>query len=414
MRIAIVGSGISGLSAAYLLHADHEITLFEADDRAGGHTHTVPVELDGESHAVDTGFIVFNERNYPNFVRLLGRLGVRSHETTMSFSVRCDRTGLEYNGTSINRLFAQRRNLVNPGFYRMLRDILRFNREAAAVLEGGRGSTTVGEYVTENRYSEAFTERYLIPMGAAIWSAPPGSFRDFPIRFVVEFFRNHSLLGLRGHPVWRVIDGGSFRYVEALTRGFRDRIRTGWPVRSVTRLPDRVNVTAGANQVEPFDHVVLACHADQALQVLTDASDRERELLEAFPYQPNDVVLHTDVSALPKRRLAWGSWNYRIRRERTDRVTLTYDMNMLQGLNASRVFCVTLNEDGLVSPAHVIRRLTYHHPLFTSTRAAAQKRHAEVINVNRTSFCGAYWGYGFHEDGLASALRVCRPLGGTL
>jgi predicted NAD/FAD-binding protein len=411
MDIAIVGSGISGLVAAHLLHENHRVTVFEADDRVGGHTHTVRVETGDGDHAVDTGFIVYNELNYPNFVKLLARLGVATAATTMSFSVRCDRTGLEYNGSSLNRLFVQRRNLFRPRFHRMIRDILRFNKEAPAMLGGEDNGTTVGDYVSEHGYSKGFVEHYLMPMGSSIWSSPPGRFLEFPIRFVVQFFENHKLLSLSGRPVWRVIKGGSSQYVARLTRGYQDRIRLKSPVRGVRRFQNGVQVTVGGETPERFDHVILACHSDQALAVLDDPTTTERELLSAFPYQANDVLLHTDASVLPRRRRAWAAWNCRIGQTAPGRVVLTYNMNILQDLAASEVFCVTLNDTESVEAKRVIRRLRYEHPLYTTEAKWAQQRHGELVHVNRTSFCGAYWGYGFHEDGVKSALAVCQPFG---
>jgi predicted NAD/FAD-binding protein len=328
----------------------------------------------------------------------------------MSFSVRCDRTGLEYNGTSLNRLFAQRRNLLRPRFLGMLRDILRFHRQAPEILARDDEETTVGQYLEENRFGRSFGEHYLVPMGAALWSCPPDTFRQFPIRFLVEFMRNHFLLQLRGRPVWRVICGGSARYVEAMTRRFSDRIRLSSPVRRVSRGTDGVRISTDGVGTETYDHAILACHADQALAMLDRPTRVERELLGAFPYQRNEVVLHTDTSLLPRKRLAWASWNYHLGRHKRDRSTVTYNMNLLQGLESRNTFLVTLNDLERIHPDRVIRRYVYHHPVYARGRASAQARHEDVIGPNRTSFCGAYWGYGFHEDGVASALRVCRAL----
>jgi predicted NAD/FAD-binding protein len=413
MRIAVVGAGISGLTVAHLLAKEHDLTVFEAEEWIGGHTHTVPVDVAGDRQNVDTGFIVFNERNYPNFVRLLTALGVASQPTTMSFSVRCDRTRLEYNGTSLNRLFAQRRNLFRPRFHRMIRDILRFHREAPALLATEDEATSVGEYLAAKGYSEEFAEQFLIPMGSALWSCPAGSFRQFPIRFVVEFFNRHAMLQVSGRPVWRTIVDGSWRYVEALTRPFRDRVRVSCPVRSIRRRVDRVEVTSPGG-TETFDHVVIACHSDQALAILADASERERDILGAFPYQRNETVLHWDISVLPRTRRAWAAWNSHLRKEGGDRAAVTYNMQILQRLSSRHVFYVTLNEEADLDPAKVLGRFTYHHPVYIKDRVQAQRRRAELINVNRTSFCGAYWGYGFHEDGVRSGLDVCRAFGKSL
>lgn len=408
MRIAIVGSGISGLVAAYHLRHEHDITVFEANDYIGGHTHTVEVALDDERHAVDTGFIVFNDRTYPNFCRLLDELGVSSVPTSMSFSVRCDRTGVAYNGTSLNGLFAQRANFIRPRFYRMIHDILRFNRESTRLLERDDEALTVGRYLAENRYSKQFADHYLLPMGSAIWSCPTLTFEQFPMRFIVEFYRNHGLLGLSDRPTWRVIRGGSQRYVEAMTRVFRNSIRLNTPVASVIRHADSVTIVPCFHAAESFDEVIFACHSDQALKILgDDATATERSLLRAFPYEANIAVLHTDTSLLPRQRRAWASWNYRIPAQTTNRATVTYNMNELQHIRSKHVFCVTLNDADAIDSDKVVAQFRYSHPVFTAQRLGAQRRHHELIRANRTSFCGAYWGHGFHEDGVNSALAVC-------
>ena len=414
MQIAIVGSGISGLVTAYLLHRDHDITMFEANDYIGGHTHTVDVDWRGERHAIDTGFIVCNDRTYPNFLKLLAHLRVPIQPTPMSFSVRCDRTGLEYNGTSLNALFAQRRNLFRPSFYRMLRDISRFNREALALLENADEEITVGEYLDRHRYSQEFIGQYLVPMGAAIWSCPPGRFRQFPMRFIVEFYHNHGLLSLRNRPQWYVIRGASRCYVEKLTAGFRERIRLKCPVLSVRRYPEYVEIETNEGAPERFDQVIFACHSDQALNMLADASGKEREILSEFPYQKNTAVLHTDPSVLPRARKAWASWNYHLPEKDAAAATVTYNMNILQSLSSNHIFNVTLNETDRIDPDRIIETMTYHHPVYSTRRSEAQARHGELIGHNRTSFCGAYWGNGFHEDGVNSALAVCRSFGLTL
>lgn len=416
MKLAIVGSGISGLVAAYRLHPRHEITVFEANDYLGGHTNTVDVDQDGERHAIDTGFIVFNDWTYPNFIGLLDELGVASRPTTMSFSVRDERSGLEYNGHSIGTLFAQRRNLLRPSFYRMLADILRFNREARALVSECHDQTTVGEFLARYGYSQSFVQQYLLPMGAAIWSCPPGRFAQFPIRFIVEFYHNHGLLNLLRRPTWRVVGAGSRTYVRAISHPFRDRIRLRTPVQSVYRFKDRVAVHPRRGEVEWFDHVVFACHSDQALQILgEDATQTERELLSAFPYERNVAVLHTDISMLPRTRRAWASWNYRVQEGESDTASasVTYNMNILQGIRSQNTFCVTLNDESRIAPDKVLRRFEYQHPVFTTRRSAAQARHGQLLGRNRSSFCGAYWGNGFHEDGVNSALAVVNALDKT-
>lgn len=423
MRIAIIGSGISGLTAASLLHDSHEINVFEANDYIGGHTHTVDVSLDDGQFSIDTGFIVYNDRTYPNFIHMLERLNVESQPTSMSFSVRCEDSNLEYNGSNFNGLFAQRRNFLRPRFYRMLNDIARFNRESLELLQSDDEDVTVGEYVSRRGYSKQFAELYLVPMGAAIWSCPPETFEKFPMRFIVEFYRNHGLLSLRNRPQWYVITGGSHCYVKPLVAPFRDRIRLSSPVAAISRNENSVTLSGPEISNESFDHVIFACHSDQALQILGDtASEAERELLGEFPYQENTVVLHTDTSVLPRRRRAWASWNYYMddlpgradglsAEEPCRSATVTYNMNILQRLSSKNTFCVTLNRDQMIAPDRVLGRYIYHHPIYTTRRRLAQRRHDELINQNRTSFCGAYWGNGFHEDGVNSAMAVCKRLG---
>jgi len=414
MKVAIVGSGISGLLAARLLAADHDIHVFEALAYAGGHTNTVAFEAFGKAYAADTGFMVFNDRTYPNFVRLLQMLNVPARTSDMSFSVRCDRTGLEYQGSSLNGLFAQRRNLLRPSFYRMLREILRFNRQALELVQSGDCDLELGQYLERNRFSREFVDHYLIPMAAAIWSAPPQQLRQFPAQFLVRFFHNHGLLTVKGHPQWKTVQGGAARYVEALTRPFADRIRLNCPVLSIRRAPDRVAVTCKGGGPEYFDAVVLATHADQTLALLADARDAERDILSAFPYQRNDTLLHTDPTLLPRCRRAWASWNYCIPREEGRPVVLTYNLNRLQGHVSPDPICVTLNATRAIDERRVIQRIEYHHPVYSRGAIAAQQRFHEINGQNRTYFCGAYWGHGFHEDGVNSALAVGQSFGKRL
>ncbi len=405
MRIAIVGSGVSGLVAARRLHPDHEVTVFEADGRIGGHVHTWSVRSGGREYRVDSGFIVCNERNYPHFMALLSELGIRTQPSTMSFSVRHDRARLEYNGSSLRQLFVQPLNAGRPRFLRMLADVLRFNREAARVAARGGGGLTLGAILADGAYSAPFRDWYLLPMGSAIWSLPPSRVLEMPARFFVDFFDNHGMLTVDERPAWRVVEGGSSRYVEALTAPLRDRIRRRHRVRRVERFDDHVSVDG-----ERFDRVVLACHSDQALAMLADPSRAEREVLGALPYQPNDVVLHTDTSLLPRRRAAWGAWNYRVTDRLDGPAVVTYNMNVLQSLEAPETFCVTLNAADLVDPSRVIGRVTYHHPVVTLAGVAARARRGEVSGPNRTHYCGAYWGNGFHEDGVVSGLDAAREV----
>lgn len=409
MNIAIIGTGISGLTAAWQLHRKHRLTIFEANDYIGGHTNTVEAEFWGKTYAVDTGFIVYNDWTYPNFIQLLDQLGVASRPTLMSFSVRCERTGLEYNGQDLNTLFAQRFNLFRPSFHRMLRDILRFNREAPALLEGDC-EVSLNDYLRQQRYSREFIEQYIIPMAAAIWSAEPELMGEMPARFFVQFFKNHGLLSVNQRPQWRVIQGGSRNYVGPLTAPFRDRIRLNCPVEWIRRQPNHVQVKTRHGPVERFDEVVIATHSDQALRLLADPTPREREILSAIPYQENEAVLHTDTRLLPRRKLAWAAWNYHLAAQPQTRVAVTYNMNILQSLDAPVTFCVTLNPSEAIDPARILYRTTYHHPVFTDASVRAQARRAEISGVNRTWYCGAYWSYGFHEDGVNSGLAVADSL----
>jgi len=403
MRIAVVGSGISGLTAAYRLHAEHDITVYEAGDHFGGHTYTVDVEMAGRTYAVDMGFIVFNDRTYPYFIRLIEELRVASQPSNMSFSLRCERTGLEYNGTSVNSLFAQRLNFLRPSFLQMIRDILRFNREAPHLLLSQDNSLTLGEYLARHGYSDAFAERYLVPMGRAIWSATEEAMLAWPARFFVDFFERHGFLTVNDRPMWRAIKGGSREYARKLTEGFRHRIRLRTPVQSVKRTTDCVMVRTARGDVERFDYVLFACHSDQALQIIEDPTPEEREILGAFPYQANDVVLHTDTKMLPRTPLARAAWNYHALVGKQQPVALTYDMNVLQTLVSPEVFLVTLNRTDEIDESRILHRATMHHPVYTPAAVAAQKRRHEVSGRNRTFYCGAYWRYGFHEDGVVSA-----------
>ena len=379
MRIAIVGTGISRLTCAW--HG---------------------------RYAVDTGFVVYNEQTYPNFVKILDRLGVETHPTQMSFSVKCERTGLEYSGRSLNTVFAQRRNLVRPWFHRLLRDILRFNRAAKRLLEQGVKAPDFATVLSTGGYSPQFLSHYILPMGAAIWSTSPARLLRFPAYFFLRFFRNHGLLGVNEHLQWRTLVGGSSTYVKPMADPFRDRIRVACPVTSVTRGEDGVTVTSAGAGTERFDHVILATHSDQALAVLADPTDAEREVLGAIGYADNDVVLHTDTSLLPRNRRAWACWNYHVLPEDRDQVVTTYNMNELQGIEGPDTFCVTLNRSSEIDPERVIRSFRMAHPVYTPETVAAQARHGDISGTGRTHFCGAYWRNGFHEDGVVSALEVCR------
>ena len=409
MRVAIIGAGVSGLVCAHRLHSEHDVVLFEASNRAGGHANTVCVETEAGVYDLDTGFIVFNDRNYPNFERLLDELDVERQASLMSFGV-SDGVDFEYNGASPNGLFASRGQLVRPSFHRMIADLVRFNRDARELL-ASEENPSLREWLAVGGYSRAFVERLIVPQAAAVWSADPAQMWSFPARFLLEFFDNHGMLGFRERPRWRTITGGSRRYVDALTRPWRDRLRLSTPVTEITRHPDHVAVSSRESESERFDAVVIATHSDQALALLGDPSERERELLGAIPYQSNEAVLHTDRSLLPRRRRAWASWNYHLDQGVTGRCTVTYHMNRLQSLRADREFCVTLNRTAAIDPERIIRTIQYAHPVYTPAGVAAQSRHHEISGRNRTHYCGAYWGWGFHEDGVKSALRVVREIG---
>jgi len=406
MKIAVIGTGIAGNVAAYHLAREHDVTVFEADNRIGGHTNTVEVEHGSQKYNIDTGFIVFNERTYPNFISLLDELSVAWQDSDMGFSVQHEQTGLEYSGSTLNTLFAQRSNLFRPSFHRMIREILRFNRDAPHLLQSTAPQISLGDYLSNEKYSREFIGHFIIPMGAAIWSARPEVMARMPAAFFIRFFQNHGMLSVNERPVWRVIKGGSNRYVEKLVAGHRDRIRLNAPVQFVRRSPGYVEVKVAEQEIERFDQVFMACHGDQALRLLADPGMIETEVLGKFQYQPNEAILHTDESLMPRRRRAWAAWNYHIPAYSQERVAVTYNMNILQGLKAPATFCVTLNHSLAIRPEKIIDRFQYSHPVFTPESIEAQKRHAEINGVYRTYYCGAYWRNGFHEDGVVSALRA--------
>ena len=420
MRIAIVGAGVSGLVAAHLLHGRHEILVYEAGGYAGGHTNTIRVDTEYETHHVDTGFVVMNDRNYPSFTRLLDRLGVARQPTHMSFSVKGEHEDFEYSGTP-HGLFCQPRNMISPRFQRMILDLLRFNRELRRLLEGSGSvgeADSLADFLERHRFSRQFVERLIVPQASAVWSADPRQMHSFPVRFLAEFFANHGMLGFRDRPRWFTIAGGSARYVEALTAPFRERIRLRAPVRSIARTDDGVTVVADGprgRDSQRFDHVVLATHSDQSLAMLSDPSEREQRVLSAIRYQHNEAALHTDPRLLPRRRWARAAWNFHLLAEPKPASTVTYWMNHLQRLRADRDFCVTLNRTEAIDPARLIRTISYSHPVFTPAGVAAQARHGEISGLaRRTHYCGAYWGWGFHEDGVRSALAACEPFGVSL
>lgn len=410
MRIAVIGSGIAGLASAWLLSRQHEVVLFERDARLGGHTHTHTVQQAGREYRVDSGFIVFNPDNYPLLSRLFADLGVRSQPTTMSFSVQDARNRLEYNATNLDAMFCQRRNLLSPRFWRMVREILRFYRESPALLCSDAPGPSLGEYLQAGGYSALFAEDHLIPMASALWSSSSSEVLRFPAKYLVQFMANHQMLSASQRPTWRVVQGGSKSYIEAMQSRWDLQLRLDCPVRSVRRDAEGVEVNSAAGS-ERFDQLVLACHSDQALALLGDADAREREILAAMPYQANETLLHTDARLLPTRRKAWAAWNAYVPAEPAAACTVSYCMNLLQSLDSPEPFVVSLGRSAEIDPAKVLARMHYHHPLYSHASVAAQARKAEIQGQRRTWFAGAYWGWGFHEDGMRSAVEVANGLG---
>ena len=412
MKIAIIGSGISGLTSAYLLNRNHDITVFEANDYIGGHTHTHNIKIKDEEYAVDTGFIVYNERTYPNFIKLLDTLGVERQLSTMGFSVKSASEDYEYAGESLNSLFAKRSNIFRLGFLRMLYEMYRFGKKSDSTGLGLDVSITLGTYLRSENYSNEFINYFIIPMGAAIWSTPANKVLDMPAYFFIKFFYNHGMLEIINRPKWWVIKDGSSAYIKKIIKGFESKINLSSPIRTVSRLDNGIEIeTANSKKPLIFDAVVFATHSDQALGMLKDPTEKEKDILSSIPYQKNEVLLHTDSSVLPKRKLAWASWNYQLDSNPESPVVLTYNMNILQSLDCDETFCVTLNDHQSVDKSKVLKKITYHHPLFTVKGIEAQKRKLEISGVNNTYYCGAYWHNGFHEDGVASAIEVCKHFG---
>lgn len=412
MKIAIIGSGISGLTSAYLLNRKHDITVFEANDYIGGHTHTHNIKIKDKEYAVDTGFIVYNERTYPNFIKLLDTLGVERQLSTMGFSVKSASEDYEYAGESLNSLFAKRSNIFRLGFLRMLYEMYRFGKKSDSTGLGLDVSITLGTYLRSENYSNEFINYFIIPMGAAIWSTPANKVLDMPAYFFIKFFYNHGMLEIINRPKWWVIKDGSSAYIKKIIKGFESKINLSSPIRTVSRLDNGIEIeTANSKKPLIFDAVVFATHSDQALGMLKDPTEKEKDILSSIPYQKNEVLLHTDSSVLPKRKLAWASWNYQLDSNPESPVVLTYNMNILQSLDCDETFCVTLNDHQSVDKSKVLKKITYHHPLFTVKGIEAQKRKLEISGVNNTYYCGAYWHNGFHEDGVASAIEVCKHFG---
>lgn len=411
MKIAVIGTGISGMTCAHFLAEAHDVTVFEAGSYAGGHTATKDVEVDGTTHRIDTGFIVFNEKTYPNFVRLLKRLGVAWQESDMSFSVADEDSGLEYNATNLDGLFAQRRNLLRPSFWRLCREMLRFLDAARELAQGPPTEITLSEFLRRESFSEAFERLHIFPMVSAIWSGRPEDILGFPARYMARFFENHGFLEVHDRPQWLVIEGGSRNYVAPLCKPFAEQLHLETPVQGVRRGSSGVDLRFRDGSTRRFDSVVFATHADTTLRILEDPGADESEVLGRFAYQPNEVLLHTDPAVMPETRRAWASWNYRVGGPSTDRATVTYWMNRLQGLRTPTQFFVSLNQGSSIDESRVLGRFTYDHPIYTPAAVEAQGAYERVGGRKGTHFCGAYWGNGFHEDGVNSALRVLESFG---
>lgn len=409
MRLAIIGSGISGLTCAYKLADQFDVTVYEANDYVGGHTHTHEILIKGKKLAVDSGFIVFNKKTYPHFLELLEELKVDYRPTSMSFSVSCEKSGLEYNGTNFNRLFAQRSNLIRPSFYRLLKGIASFNKKAKKFLKESEGDPTLSEFFRREKISQQVIEHYLVPMMAAVWSSDPHDVWKFPARFALRFFENHGFLEIGDRPQWYVIDGGSNSYIDKIREKKNFKIKLKSPVRFLKRNDRGVEVHTG-NEVEKYDYLIIATHSDTAYQLLSDPTENEGQVLGALPYVQSSAYLHTDRSFLPKRELAWAAWNYTIPQENCDGATVTYNMNILQSLKTDEILNVTLNPTKVIPEQKVLKSLKYSHPLFTLKGMEAQKNWDKISGHNRTFYCGAYWRNGFHEDGVYSALRVVDQL----
>ena len=414
MKIAVIGTGISGLVCAHLLARRHELTVYEAASYIGGHTNTIQVKDADQTLPIDTGFIVFNKKTYPNFVQLIEKLGVAYQNTSMSFSVKCEETGLEYNGTNLNSLFAQRSNVFNLRFLRMLAGIIRFNKAAKKFIADNNNETTLRDFVKHAQLNDEVVRYYIVPMAASVWSADPEQMWDFPALFLLRFWQNHGFLEINERPQWCVIKGGSNSYIGPLTRSFSDRILLNTPVTKVRRTIDKVFITAAGRSEEQFDAVVFANHSDQALALLTDPAPEEHELLSAFPYQYNKAVLHTESAVLPRKKLAWAAWNYHLTKSKSGVAVLTYNMNILQSLKTQTIYNVTLNPPWPIAAEKVIKVIDYHHPVFTLAGMKAQSHYPNIMGHKQTFFCGAYLRNGFHEDGVVTALNVCKHFGESL
>ncbi len=409
-KVAIIGSGISGLTSAYLINQKHDIQVFEVNDYIGGHTATIDFQLDNQDYSIDTGFIVFNDKTYPNFLKLLKQININKQATEMSFSVTNPVSGLEYNGNNLNTLFAQRSNIFKPKFWSLISQILKFNKLCKKLYDENAipEKQTLGEFLQINSFNEYFNQNYILPMAAAIWSSSLNQVKQFELSFFIRFFYNHGLLNIQDRPQWYVIPGGSRSYIEPLTADFKDKIKLNTHIISVSRKDNGVELTFDEGRTEQFDDVIFACHSDQALALLSDPTDEEKRLLSAMPYVNNEVVLHTDIKMLPKRKLAWASWNYLLSGDENALASVTYNMNILQGLDVKPTFCVTLNKTDAIEPSKIIRKFNYMHPVFSTESQKAQLKRDTICGKNNTHFAGAYWYNGFHEDGVRSGVDVAR------
>lgn len=414
-KIAVIGSGISGASAAWALQGAHDVTLYEAAARPGGHTATVDVDYDGRHVAVDTGFIVYNELNYPDLTALFAHLGVATHESAMGFSLSLDGGRMEWCGSSYRSIFAQKRNFLSPSFFRMLREIMRFNRQCVADRDSGAlGHATIGEYLTHRRFSAGFRDSYLIPMAAAVWSTPRVKMLDFPAAAFISFFENHRLIH-NERPLWRTVSGGARNYLDRLLSPLGQSLRLGMPVKAIMRDPTGVTLWTGETPAHRYDHVVVATHSDQALALLADPSQVEEKILSAIPYRPNRVVLHRDPRLMPKRRAAWAAWNYmRSTGDDAAEVCVTYWMNRLQGIDDAMPLFVSLNPTVEPREELTFGEWSFDHPQFDARALSAQARLDDIQDVRRTHFAGAWTRYGFHEDGLRSGLDAAAALGAII
>ena len=408
LKIAVIGSGVSGLVASMILSRKHNVTIFEKNNKMGGHVHTHKLKSSEKIFNVDSGFIVYNERTYPNFIKLLNQLDVETIDTSMGFSYK-DQNDFEYSGNSLSTLFSKKSNMLNINFYFFIYNILRFNRISSIDISNIDSTITLDEYLQSKKLSDDVIHKYIIPMGAAIWSTNPSTMKSMPAKFFIRFFMNHGLLDIKNRPQWKVIKNGSSEYVKKIYKSLKQnnaKIKLDFNIKKVFRTEDKIKIKDD-NNVHTFDKIVLACHSNQALKMIQNPTNDEKNILSSINYQENRATIHTDTSVLPNRKKAWSSWNYLSTNE-TENVVLTYNMNILQNLKSDKVFCVTINDPGLIDKKKIIKEIKYEHPLFTPSCLKSQSKKDLINGKNNTYFAGAYWGYGFHEDGVNSALDVCK------